>query len=516
MRLVGQHIKQYRILEKLNGKDAGTVFKALDGQKDEVRVVKLLKPALRLDREFVARFDREIRRLMDLRHPNIATIHAFHSEDPHPFIVMEYVEGTSLGVLIRRDGPMKVDRILALFKQILQGLSYAHRQDVMHRNIKPSNILVTDEGVVKLTDFGLAKRQDGKDLIVSATPVETLHYLSPEHVRSLAEVDHRSDLYAVGMALYEALTGRTPFQQEDTAYIVMRAIVEEVFVPPTVFVPEIPQELAEVAMKALAKAPEDRYQQADEMLAALEAVEAKVPEATYEPQGAPRARLVPWAFMRSAGPWINYGAIVLALLVTVALSWWALRDILETASNEVQVGRVKTVTIQPGVYARILSSVGAATSRQGMLLLKAVPFGTISVTGYETGEDNVEMTVAAGRHPVTFTHPMYGTRTVVVSVEPGQRKEVICYYEGYIRVEANDENGIPLHAELFVNEQGTGQQTPLEAPYPLSPGVYMVEVFLENYLGGVTYIEVHPAVDDTLLNAPPVETLDFALQRVNK
>jgi len=323
------------------------------------------------------------------------------------------------------------------------------------------------------------------------------------------------------MTLYEALTGRTPFQQEDTAYLIMRTIVEEDFAPPTQFAPSLPEELSQIVLKALARDPDDRYQSADEMLAALETFEAKTlsppsPETSVpETLARPTARPVS---ARSLKTWMAYAAVLLAFVVTVALAWWALRDILATSTPTIVVPAeaIDSVTIRSGIYERILSSVGPATSRQGVLLLKAAPYGSISVGDRQRGEDSLEVTVASGRRRVFFTHPDYGMKQTVVEIRAGQRKEVICYFEGLLRVQASDKDGLPLQAELFVDDQGTGRRTPVEEPYTLPPGTFTVEVFLEGYLGGAATVEVLPVLDDSLLKTPPIEPLEFVLQMVEE
>ncbi len=518
MRLVGQNIKHYRLLERLNEEGMGLVCKVHDTKQDAVRVVKMLKPALAHDPAFMQRLGREADRLVRLNHPNIVAVHAFYDEPEHPFLVMDYVEGASLEALIRRNGPLGYKRALPLFRQILQGLSYAHRKGIIHRHIRPSNIFITKDGRVKIADFGLAQKQNGHDLDVAAMSLGALHYLSPEHVRRRVEIDHRSDLYEVGMALYETLTGRTPFQEEDTAYIIMRAIIEQEFEPPTRFAPNVPEALAEVVMKAMAKAPEDRYQSADEMMAAIEAFETGTPVApTPEPEPAAAPKAAPEAAKGSRSmTWVAYSLMALALLITVVVGWWALRDILTTSEPVpgTSAQAAEGVTIQPGIYERILPSGNSGANGQGVLLLKAMPYGSISVGGSVLGEDSLEVAVSAGRRRVFFNHPAYGIRQLIVEVSPGQRKEVICYFEGLLRVEASDETGLPLQAQLFIDDQGTGWQTPVDAPFSLPPGTYTVEVFLEGYLGEATTVAVRPVADDSLLALPPIEPLAFVLERI--
>ena len=383
MRLVGQNIKHYRLLERLDEEGMGLVCKVHDTEQDAVRVVKLLKPALAHDPAFMQRLGREADRLMHLNHPNILGVHAFYDEPEHPFLVMDYVEGISLDAMIRHNGPLGYERALPLFRQILQGLSYAHRKGILHRHIKPSNIFIKDDGRVKIADFGLAQKQNGHDLDAAAMSLGALHYLSPEHVRRRVEIDHRSDLYEVGMALYETLAGRTPFQEEDTAYMIMRAIIEEEFEPPTRFAPNVPEGLAEVVMKAMAKAPEDRFQSADEMLAAIEAFETGTPPApTPEPEPAAAPKAAPSASKSARSrPWIAYSFMVLALSVTVVLGWWVLRDIVTSAEPVpgTSAQAAEGVTIQAGIYERTLPSGNSGANGQGVLLLKAMPYGSISV-----------------------------------------------------------------------------------------------------------------------------------------
>ncbi len=538
MRLVGQNIKHYRILEKLSEGGMGIVYKVLDTQLEAVRAIKVIKPSLASDEVFMERFSREAKSLAHLNHPNILTVHAFHEPPPLPFIVMEYVEGPSLGVLLKRKGSLDYKQALPFFLQVLEGLTYAHRKGVIHGDIKPDNLLINDEGRVKIADFGLARRQNEQEMTLSTMPIGTLHYMSPEHVRSMAEVDHRSDIYAVGMALYETLTGQTPFGGEDTAYIIMRAIVEDEFQPPTAFAPNIPGMLSKIVMKALAKDPRDRFQSAEVMLRVLKAQKPNgttvlLPQAEQgqrtpvakngqtRQNGEPKAKPAspPPASPRESRSWATYVLLGVALLVTIGVGWWALRDIVSTEGqglSEITVNSTEAVTIQPGIYERALSSVGGERNGRGVLLLKVMPYGSISVSGSILGEDSLEVAVPPGRRRVFFNHPTYGLRQLSLEVRAGQRKEVICYYEGLLRVEASDEDGLPLQAELYVNEQGTGVRTPIETHYSLPPGAYTVEVFKEGFLGGKTTVDVQAVSDDdNLVEIPPIVPLEFVLQRLD-
>ncbi len=510
MALIEKEIKHFRILEKLGEGGIGVSFKSLDTKLDEIRTIEVIWPALARDADFLARFAAAAKDLARLDHPNLVAVHWFFEKPPEPFLVLEYVEGPSLAEVLRREGPLPAARVLPLGKQLLEALAYAHSKDIVHRDLKPSDVRITDDGRVKVGGFGLSKQADGTGLADVPVPVEALHYLSPEHVKRRAEVGPRSDLYAVGVILYEALTGRTPFAPTETDYLVLRAVLETQIEPPARVAPEVPEALSEIVMRALARDPADRFETAGAMLEALDAFEAQPPSSP--PARGPAAP--PPARTRGGRRRMVYG-LALALAGTLALAWWALRDVLVPAPPPAPVAsQVDSVTIRPGVYERILSSVGPATGRRGSLVLQAMPYGEIRLDGAVVGEDSVDATVGAGRRRLRFEHPLYGARELEIEVAPGQRKEVICYFEGYLRAQASDAEGLPLQAEVFVDDQATGRRTPLEDPLPLGPGTYTVEVYLEGYLSGITSVAVHPAAGEGKVTAPPVEPLAFVLRQI--
>jgi len=196
-------------------------------------------------------------------------VFALRDTDYGLFMVMEYVPGTTLDEIIKKDGPLPVDKALLVFRQLLNAISHAHRVGVIHRDIKPSNVMVTSEGIVKVMDFGLAKMQRSLESTVTMAAGGTLHYMSPEHMRGLNKVDHRSDVYSLGMTFYEALTGRTPFQRMNEDFAIRKTIVEGTIQSPDRHNPSIPKYLAGLVMKALEKDARKRFQSAEDMLKAL-------------------------------------------------------------------------------------------------------------------------------------------------------------------------------------------------------------------------------------------------------
>ncbi len=271
--LIGKVIDNYKILEVLGKGGMGVVLKAMDTTLDRVVALKMMDPALSRDESFLKRFRSEAKALAKLENPNIVNIFALRETEAGLLIVMEYVNAETLADKIQQSGPIQWQKALPLFKQLLNGIGHAHQTGVIHRDIKPRNVLLTDEGIVKIMDFGLAKLQQASDVTVTQAMGGTLHYMSPEQVKGLANVDQRSDLYSLGMTFYEILVGRTPFEKGGSDYTVLDAIVKKPLPPPTQFNPAVPTPLVNIIMKSLEKDPADRYQTAEEMLHDIERFE---------------------------------------------------------------------------------------------------------------------------------------------------------------------------------------------------------------------------------------------------
>ena len=261
--LLGRLIGRYRIEEKLGGGGMGVVYRAYDTRLDRTIAMKFLQPHLDLDGEAKARFIHEAKAASALDHPNICTVHDIGElEDGRLFIVMAYYAGETLKARIAR-GTISVAEVLDYAQQVLQGLESAHSAGIIHRDVKPANIMVIENGGVKLVDFGLAKVQDISLTRTGMTP-GTVCYMSPEQA-SGSTVDHRTDLWSLGVALYEMLTGRRPFQGEYGTAVLYAILHEEPESVPALR-SEVPDELARVVEKLLRKDPEVRYQRAQNVL----------------------------------------------------------------------------------------------------------------------------------------------------------------------------------------------------------------------------------------------------------
>ncbi|HYN14784.1 MAG TPA: protein kinase [Terriglobales bacterium] len=270
----GKRIGDYEILGELGSGGMGRVYRVRNVISDRVEAMKVLLPDLAGRQELAARFLREIKLLAALSHPNIAALRTALTLDNQLVMIMEYVEGTTLASRLER-GPIPVPEALNYIDQVLSALSYAHHQHVIHRDIKPGNMMVTAEGVVKLMDFGLAHagNNDGSpslSLTVTGTTLGSINYMSPEQVKGQA-ADERSDLYSLGVSLYEMVTGQRPFQA-DSAFSIMTAHVKELPKPPLDLQPGLPPALNEIILMAIAKDPQMRFQSADAFRSAVNEV----------------------------------------------------------------------------------------------------------------------------------------------------------------------------------------------------------------------------------------------------
>ncbi|MFN3741694.1 MAG: WD40 repeat domain-containing serine/threonine protein kinase, partial [Anaerolineales bacterium] len=272
--LIGQSLGRYHILERLGEGGMATVYKAYDTRLERDVAVKVLRteqfaPAV-LER-ILKRFEREAKALARLTHPNIVPIIDYGEHDGAPYLVMPYFPGGTLKQRLKDLGkPIPWPEALRLLLPIARALEYAHQQSILHRDVKPSNILITQSGEPMLTDFGVAKIldiEDGQTLTGTGMGVGTPEYMAPE--QWTGKVTPQSDVYALGVVLYEMVTGRKPFQADTPMAVALKQATESL-PRPTQFVPDLPEAVERILLKALAKQPQDRYGSMAEMAAAME------------------------------------------------------------------------------------------------------------------------------------------------------------------------------------------------------------------------------------------------------
>ncbi len=288
----GENVGAYRIVAQLGQGGMATVFKAYHPGLDRYVAIKVLHPAFKEDPTFVQRFNREARIVARLEHPNIVPVYGYEEHKGLAYLVMKFVDGETLKARLKR-GALRPEQIVDVARQVGAALSYAHRQGILHRDIKPSNILLTGRaddpdalGDIFLTDFGLARiAEAGESTMSRDMMMGTPQYISPEQAKGMQQLDDGTDIYSLGVVLFELVTGRVPFSA-DTPYSIIH---DHIFSPlplPTSIRPDIPERVERVLLKALAKERADRYPDVDSFVAAIaEAIEAgeTIPAATGSP-----------------------------------------------------------------------------------------------------------------------------------------------------------------------------------------------------------------------------------------
>jgi serine/threonine protein kinase len=267
--LVREQLKdEYEILEELGRGGMAIVFKAREKQLERDVAIKVLPFSLAFDKEFVERFQREARTSAKLEHPSIIPIYRVGKSGRVIYFVMKFLRGKPLSSVLAARGTLPPAEIRQILVQVARALAYAHKSGIVHRDIKPDNIMFDEHGLAVVTDFGIAKAASGGKLTGTGMSIGTPHYMSPEQARAQA-LDGRSDLYSLGVVAYQSLTGRVPFDGEDSFSIGYKHIMEEIPTPPLETYDQ--RTVFEITRKMMAKAPDERFQSADDLVQALEA-----------------------------------------------------------------------------------------------------------------------------------------------------------------------------------------------------------------------------------------------------
>ena len=259
---------RYELLEKIGDGGMAVVYKGKDKLLNRFIAVKILRPEFTKDATFVENFKRESQAAAGLSHPNIVGVYDVGREGNINYIVMELIEGDTLNKIIEREAPMDYRKVIDISKQVASALRIAHKNKIIHRDVKPHNIMITNDGVVKLADFGIARAVNDATLSTGSKIVGSVHYFSPEQARG-NYVDERSDIYSLGIVMYEMLTGKVPFDGDNPVTVALKHINEEI-VPPIELEPGIPPALNRCVMKATNKFQTNRYATADELIEDLD------------------------------------------------------------------------------------------------------------------------------------------------------------------------------------------------------------------------------------------------------
>lgn len=492
--IIGKVVDTYKITGVLGKGGMGIVYKAKDTTLDRDVALKMMDTALARDESFLKRFQSEAKALAKLQNPNIVSIFALRETELGFCIAMEFVEGNTLADRIREKGAMPFEQVFPIFKQLLTALDHAHEVGIIHRDIKPSNVMLTSNNVVKVTDFGLAKIQQVSGATMTLGTGGTLYYMSPEQIRGLSNVDHRGDIYSLGMTLYETLTGKVPFTDAETDFSIRQTIVEGKVPPPDKMNPALPRDLVKVVMKSIDKDPGKRYQRAAAMLEALEQANEKN---TEKRAGTVSGEAVPRSPGKNRQPFVLGGLLLLVIAVLVYFFTGSSGSKISVSSrpagaevflNGVSLGvtplenkRVRSgitavhvsqsgyvtkdttlsvgdgqdlqltfllaketpIEPQPSGEAKHLDSHAGETrpfanaGAVGTLVLKVVPDGDVTIDGgrrYSHVNRSQRIEVAAGERTIQFENAKLGSATRRMVVGRGKTEELTCYFERYASI----------------------------------------------------------------------------------
>jgi serine/threonine-protein kinase len=411
---------RYEIGELLGRGGMAEVHLGHDTRLGRTVAVKMLRPDYARDPTFQVRFRREAHSAASLNHPSVVAVYDTGEDEyagnPVPYIVMEYVEGSTLRDLLTSGSKLVPERALEIVDGVLEALAYSHQQGIVHRDIKPANVMLTQSGDVKVMDFGIARAMDdmGATMTQTSAVIGTAQYLSPEQARG-EQVDARSDLYSTGCLLYELLTGRPPFVGDSPVSVAYQHVREEP-VPPSRLDPDVSPSVDAIVLKALAKDREDRYQSAGEMRRDIAAALAGRPVAAVPPppvdstQVLSRTTVLPGATSyappppverrdNKGGRALGYTLLVIAVIAVFVIAALVARALLGGGAGQVAVPDVNGETVAAATHD--LTQAGLTLGTQTPANSKTVPEGHIIDQSPESGTQvdknhAVDVTVSSG------------------------------------------------------------------------------------------------------------------------
>jgi len=263
-----KYIKKYKIIEEIGRGGMGIVYKGEDVELGRTVAIKTISAQIAFDQQSIARFIKEAKIVAKLQHPNIVLIYDFIEEADTGFLIMEYIQGETVTARLAKEERFPAGRAAKIINDVASALAHAHDQGIIHRDIKPENVMITKDGVVKVTDFGIAKLSMGaRTTLTKATP-GTPCYMSPEQAMGGKVIDARSDIYSLGILFYEMVTGKVPFD-DDSEYLIRESHIKTSPVPPSKLLPALPAAYEQIILKCLAKDGADRFQTVQDLLEAL-------------------------------------------------------------------------------------------------------------------------------------------------------------------------------------------------------------------------------------------------------
>ena len=488
--MIGQVIKGlYKIYDEVGSGGIATVYLARNLRSNQIVAVKIVHPHIAKDPEVVRRFQREAGLLTGLSNPHLVQVFDYGVENGQHYLVMEYVEGRTLKSIINEEGALDLDRSLEIARQIAEGLVEVHRRGIVHRDIKPQNLMIEPDGTVKVMDFGIARVADLSALTRSGYLVGTPHYISPEQARG-QEVDHRSDLYSLGVVLYEMITGQVLFDADSPISVALKHLNEPV--PPlSLQRADIPDEVEALVNRCLAKHREDRFQSAEELIAAIDRVSGRPvstqvetvvtkparvplpppsPPPVVHPPAPTTPRVVPRPRRQAKAPWVAMGAVIVILICG---------GLLAIAGGVALLSGRSTPTAE--VYAHISTSISTTATTPQVEVLTDTPTSTPTGTAMPT---DTPTSTPTGTAMLTDTPTSTPTGTAMPTDTPTSTPT-------WTPVPTDTPTSTPTWT---ATPTPTSTPTPSPTFTPFTPPVGM-------FMPGVTFLAVwqdHPEVRDQL------------------
>jgi len=453
--------RRYEIIEQLGKGGMGKVYKVLDKEVKEEVALKLLNPEIATDERTIERFRNELRLARKISHRNVCRMYDLGKEEGTQYITMEYVPGEDLKTLIRRSGELTLGNAVFVARQVCEGLAEAHELGVVHRDLKPQNIMIDSKGNAHIMDFGIARSMKAKGLTETGMIIGTPDYMSPEQVEG-KKIDQRSDIYSLGVILYEMVTGKVPFEGETPLSIAVKHITEIPRNPKELNV-RLPEKISRVILRCMEKDRDKRYLGIDELLTDLINIDKDLPTADkYIPEikleaGTPRKHMVP--------------KILLLVAIVIVAGYFFYDQVLQKGKKE------KEAT--PAVVAgQTTQETAALTPQPGYIEIDSTPEGAeVYLDNIHEGTTPFKSEYPSGTYEVRITKsPEYRERTDVLIVNAGETSsknytlipQEITPQASYIEI-----SSIPEGAEVYLDDKHEGT-TPFKRRY--SSGTYKARI----------------------------------------